>query len=140
MTGIPELEVEWFGLVDRTFTDSLKFFDSCNVFCVVLIGGGTDSYSFSLSEVMAEEKESPRQSLIQTMEDRWQRTRDHFHSYPYVWASYIFVFGGLGLYTTHRWRALRKAEDELLRIQDRLKQTMSPKEIAEAMEDMKGRG
>ncbi|CAM6118475.1 unnamed protein product [Calypogeia fissa] len=94
---------------------------------------------------MEDEKERPQQqqqqSVMQSLEDRWERTKDHFNSFPYVWASYSVVFGGLGLYTAYRWRALRRAEDELLRFQEKLKQTMTPKEIAEAMEEAKhGRG
>ncbi|BBN10672.1 hypothetical protein MPTK1_5g05490 [Marchantia polymorpha subsp. ruderalis] len=83
---------------------------------------------------MEDEKEEP-QSAVTSFTERWRKTKAHWNSYPYVWASYFVVFGGLGVYSAYRWKALRKVEDELLRFQDKLRNTMTMEELEQAVKD-----
>eukprot|EP00249_Psilotum_nudum_P013770 c24500_g1_i1 orf=48-401(+) len=61
---------------------------------------------------------------------RFLNIKEHWESYPYVWASYIFVFGTLGFYATYRWRKLRQAEDELLRLQGKVRSILEAERAA----------
>jgi hypothetical protein len=40
--------------------------------------------------------------VIAKLEEEWRKTKDHAQTYPYVWGSYILVYGGLGAYLA--WR------------------------------------
>lgn len=53
--------------------------------------------------------------------EQYQKIKEHAETYPYVWASYIVVYGGFALWTTYRWRKLRKTEDRVRALQERLK-------------------
>ncbi|KAL3691017.1 hypothetical protein R1sor_004668 [Riccia sorocarpa] len=85
--------------------------------------------------LMEEEKKEPESAVKSSIIDRFQQIKDHWESYPYVWASYMVVFGGLGIYSAYRWRALRKVENELLKYQEKLKQTMTAEELEQAMKE-----
>ncbi|KAL2614024.1 hypothetical protein R1flu_025716 [Riccia fluitans] len=88
-----------------------------------------------LNAVMEDEKQETDSAVQSSIVDRFQKIRDHWDSYPYVWASYMVVFGGLGIYSAYRWRALRKVENELLKFQEKLKQTMTAEELEQAIKD-----
>ena len=62
--------------------------------------------------------------------ERYQKIREHAETYPYVWASYIVVYGGFGLWTTYRWRKLRKTEDRVRVLQERLRKLVETEEGA----------
>jgi len=62
--------------------------------------------------------------------NRYQKIREHAETYPYVWASYIVVYGGLGLWATYRWRKLRKTEDRVRVLQERLRKLVETEEGA----------
>ncbi|KAG5241884.1 hypothetical protein OIU78_028299 [Salix suchowensis] len=62
--------------------------------------------------------------------ERYQNIREHAETYPYVWASYIVVYGGLGLWATYRWRKLRKTEDRVRVLQERLRKLVETEEGA----------
>lgn len=47
------------------------------------------------------------------IKEQWRTTKEHAETYPYVWASYIVVYGGLGVYATYKWRKLRRMEDRV---------------------------
>ncbi|XP_078447162.1 uncharacterized protein LOC144716026 [Wolffia australiana] len=67
-----------------------------------------------------------------TMEERWRKTREHAETYPYVWASYILVYGGLGGYIAWRWRKLRQTEQRVRVLQEQLRQIVEAEEAAAA--------
>ncbi|XP_043723390.1 uncharacterized protein LOC122670534 [Telopea speciosissima] len=64
------------------------------------------------------------------VEEQYRKIREHAETYPYVWASYIFVYGGLALWTTYRWRKLRKTEDRVRALQERLRKLVEAEESA----------
>ncbi|KAG6680268.1 hypothetical protein I3842_13G033000 [Carya illinoinensis] len=53
------------------------------------------------------------------VEERYQKIKENAKTYPYVWASYIVVYGGFGLWFIYRWRKLRKTEDKIRVLQER---------------------
>ncbi|KAG6767393.1 PREDICTED: uncharacterized protein LOC105124544 [Populus euphratica] len=62
--------------------------------------------------------------------ERYQKIREHAETYPYVWASYIVVYGGFSLWATYRWRKLRKTEDRVRVLQERLRKLVETEEGA----------
>lgn len=67
-------------------------------------------------------------SVIAKLEEQWRKTKEHAETYPYVWGSYILVYGGLGAYLTWRWRKLRRTEDRVRVLQGRLRQLTAAEE------------
>jgi hypothetical protein len=63
-----------------------------------------------------------------TLEEQYRKTKEHAETYPYVWASYIVVYGGFGLWLTYRWRKLRKTEDRVRGLQERLRKLVEAEE------------
>lgn len=63
-------------------------------------------------------------------EERWQAIREHAETYPFVWASYILVYGGIGVYMTYRWRKLRKTEDRVRALHMHLKKLVEADQAA----------
>ncbi|EYU38254.1 hypothetical protein ABFS82_02G113800 [Erythranthe guttata] len=53
--------------------------------------------------------------------EQYRKMKEHAETYPYVWGSYILVYGGFGLWLTYRWRKLRKTEDRVRGLQERLR-------------------
>ncbi|XP_058100331.1 uncharacterized protein LOC131245120 [Magnolia sinica] len=68
-----------------------------------------------------DELKPPSIDWKQRIEDKYRSIKEHAETYPYVWASYIVVYGGLFVYTTYRWRKLRKTEDRVRVLQERLR-------------------
>ncbi|XP_010906969.1 uncharacterized protein [Elaeis guineensis] len=64
------------------------------------------------------------------LEDQWLRIKEHAETYPYVWASYILVYGGIGAYLTWRWRKLRRTEDRVRALQERLRKLVDDENSA----------
>ncbi|KAF5446220.1 hypothetical protein F2P56_031862 [Juglans regia] len=62
------------------------------------------------------------------VEERYQKIKENAETYPYVWASYIVVYGGFGLWFTYRWRKLRKTEDRVRVLQERLRKLVEAEE------------
>ncbi|KAJ4715378.1 Transmembrane protein [Melia azedarach] len=62
--------------------------------------------------------------------EQYRKIKEHAETYPYVWASYIVVYGGFALWTTYRWRKLRKTEDRVRALQERLRKLVQPEESA----------
>lgn len=62
--------------------------------------------------------------------EQYRKTKEHAETYPYVWASYILVYGGFGLWLTYRWRALRKTEDRVRALQEILRKQVEAEELA----------
>ncbi|XLU29531.1 hypothetical protein S245_065597, partial [Arachis hypogaea] len=48
------------------------------------------------------------------------KIKEHAKTYPYVWASYIVVYGDFGLWTAYKWRKLLKIEDKVRNLQEKL--------------------
>ena len=66
--------------------------------------------------------------VIAKLEEEWRKTKEHAQTYPYVWGSYILVYGGLGAYLAWRWRKLRRIEDRVRLLQDRLRKLSAAEE------------
>ncbi|CAN1139847.1 hypothetical protein LINPERPRIM_LOCUS23789 [Linum perenne] len=61
--------------------------------------------------------------------DQCRKLKEHAEAYPYVWGSYIVVYGGFGLWFAYRWRKLRQTENRVRNLQERLRklaQTQEP--------------
>uniref|UniRef100_A0ACD5XB11 Uncharacterized protein n=1 Tax=Avena sativa TaxID=4498 RepID=A0ACD5XB11_AVESA len=67
-------------------------------------------------------------SLISKLGEQWRKTKEHAETYPYVWGSYILVYGGLGAYISWRWIKLRRTEDRVRALQARLRQLAAAEE------------
>ncbi|CAN1158114.1 hypothetical protein LINPERPRIM_LOCUS11671 [Linum perenne] len=52
--------------------------------------------------------------------DQYRKLKEHAEAYPYVWGSYIVVYGGFGLWFAYRWRKLRQTENRVRNLQERL--------------------
>ncbi|KAL2921509.1 Ammonium transporter Rh type A [Bienertia sinuspersici] len=64
------------------------------------------------------------------IEAKYHELKKHAEAYPYVWASYMVVYGGFGLWFAYRWRKLRKTEDRVRALQERLRQLAQAEESA----------
>ncbi|OMO99874.1 hypothetical protein COLO4_13057 [Corchorus olitorius] len=73
---------------------------------------------------------TPPSSLTELVQERYEKMKEHAQTYPYVWASYTLVYGGLALWTAYRWRKLRKTEDRVRALQDRLRKLVENEESA----------
>ncbi|CAN4085576.1 unnamed protein product [Withania somnifera] len=62
------------------------------------------------------------------MQEQYQKIKENAETYPYVWGSYIVVYGGFGLWFAYRWRRLRKTEDRVRVLQDRLRKLVQAEE------------
>lgn len=62
--------------------------------------------------------------------EQYRKIREHAETYPYVWASYLVVYGGFALWGTYRWRKLRKTEDRVRALQERLRKLVETEESA----------
>ncbi|XAR60445.1 hypothetical protein NMG60_11033828 [Bertholletia excelsa] len=65
-----------------------------------------------------------------TIEERYQKIKENAETYPYVWGSYIVVYGGFGLWFAYRWRKLRRTEDRVRVLQGRLRKLVETQESA----------
>ncbi|CAN4099560.1 unnamed protein product [Withania somnifera] len=64
------------------------------------------------------------------IQEQYQKIKENAETYPYVWGSYIVVYGGFGLWFAYRWRRLRKTEDRVRVLQDRLRKLVLAEEAA----------
>ncbi|GAB2220191.1 hypothetical protein Droror1_Dr00007834 [Drosera rotundifolia] len=64
------------------------------------------------------------------IEERYRKLKENAEAYPYVWASYIVVYGGFGLWFAYRWRKLRKTENRVRALQARLKELVDAEEVS----------
>lgn len=64
------------------------------------------------------------------VEEQYKKIKEHAETYPYVWASYIVVYGGFALWTTYRWRKLRKTEDRVRALQEKLRKLVDSQDSA----------
>ncbi|XP_030543795.1 uncharacterized protein LOC115750520 [Rhodamnia argentea] len=83
-----------------------------------------------------EDKQPPSPSAIgwkETVEEQYRKIKENAETYPYVWASYILVYGGFALWTTYRWRVLRRTEDRVRVLQERLRKLVKAQESASSV-------
>lgn len=73
---------------------------------------------------------SPANGLGEMVVEQYRKIKEHAETYPYVWGSYIVVYGGLALWSTYRWRKLRKTEDRVRALQERLRKLVETQEGA----------
>ncbi|RRT55632.1 hypothetical protein B296_00048300 [Ensete ventricosum] len=66
------------------------------------------------------------------VEDEWRRIKENAETYPYVWGSYILVYGGLSAYLAYRWRKLRRTEDRVRSLRERLRTLVEADDSAAA--------
>ncbi|GAA0173257.1 hypothetical protein LIER_26912 [Lithospermum erythrorhizon] len=59
-----------------------------------------------------------------TLVEQYSRIKENAETYPYVWGSYVLVYGGFGLWLTYRWRRLRNTEDRVRVLQERLQKLL----------------
>ncbi|XP_057966329.1 uncharacterized protein LOC131156560 [Malania oleifera] len=87
-----------------------------------------------MTTLQKEEEEHPTSppavGWIGSIEEQYRKIKEHAETYPYVWASYIVVYGGFGLWTTYRWRKLRKTEDRVRALQERLRKLAEAEDSA----------
>lgn len=69
-------------------------------------------------------------ALKDSLEKRYHKIKEHAETYPYVWASYIVVYGGFALWTAYRYRKLRKTENRVRALQARLRELVETEESA----------
>lgn len=70
--------------------------------------------------------------LVGKVVEQYRKTREHAETYPYVWGSYILVYGGFGLWFTYRFRKLRKTEDRVRVLQAKLRKIFEEEEAAKS--------
>lgn len=52
--------------------------------------------------------------------EQYRKAKENAEAYPYVWGSYLIVYGGFGLWMAYRYRKLRKTEDRVRALQEKL--------------------
>lgn len=62
------------------------------------------------------------------IQEQYLKIKENAETYPYVWGSYAVVYGGIGLWFAYRWRRLRKTEDRVRVLQDRLRKLVQAEE------------
>ncbi|KAH0730559.1 hypothetical protein KY290_001558 [Solanum tuberosum] len=70
----------------------------------------------------------PYTNWADKIQEQYQKIKENAETYPYVWGSYIVVYGGLGLWFTYRWRKLRKTENRVRVLQERLRKLVEAEE------------
>lgn len=68
--------------------------------------------------------------LIGSLEQQYQKIKAHAEAYPYVWSSYIVVYGGFGLWLAYRYSRLRKTEGRVRVLQEKLRMMHEAEESA----------
>ena len=80
---------------------------------------------------------TPPAGLSELVQERYQKIKEHAETYPFVWASYTLVYGGLALWTVYRWRKLRKTEDRVRALQERLRKLVENEESANSAKSVR---
>nr|GMD65761.1 50S ribosomal protein L27, chloroplastic [Ipomoea batatas] len=71
---------------------------------------------------------SSSSSLVGRIQEQYSKIKENAETYPYVWGSYIVVYGGFGLWFAYRWRKLRKTEDRVRGLQEQLRKLVESQE------------
>lgn len=67
------------------------------------------------------------------LEQKYREIKENAETYPYVWGSYIVVYGGFALWTGYRWRKLRKTEDRVRALQEKLRRRYEAEQLASSV-------
>ncbi|KAL5998081.1 hypothetical protein ACLOJK_009016 [Asimina triloba] len=89
------------------------------------------------SEEKGGEVKLPSTDWKQKIEEQYRSIKEHAETYPYVWASYIVVYGGLAVYTAYKWRKLRKTEDRVRALQGRLRKLVESEQASSSSSSLK---
>ncbi|KAK8691761.1 hypothetical protein V6N13_075259 [Hibiscus sabdariffa] len=81
-------------------------------------------------EASQETTTTPPAGLSELVQEQYRKIKEHAETYPYVWASYSLVYGGLALWTIYRYRKLRKTEDRVRALEGRLRKLVENEESA----------
>ncbi|GAQ84508.1 hypothetical protein KFL_001920090 [Klebsormidium nitens] len=68
----------------------------------------------------------------ESWEGKFYAAKEHFHTYPYVWYSYITVFGSLSAALAFSYGRMRGSENRLREVQARMKLLRMQREGATA--------
>ncbi|XP_031113389.1 uncharacterized protein LOC116017025 [Ipomoea triloba] len=71
---------------------------------------------------------SSSSSWVGRIQEQYGKIKENAETYPYVWGSYIVVYGGFGLWFAYRWRKLRKTEDRVRGLQEQLRKLVESQE------------
>ncbi|KAF5787559.1 hypothetical protein HanRHA438_Chr10g0466981 [Helianthus annuus] len=53
--------------------------------------------------------------------EQYRKAKENAEAYPYVWGSYLIVYGGFGLWVAYRYKKLRNTEDRVRALQEKLR-------------------
>ncbi|KAK9078875.1 hypothetical protein SSX86_002933 [Deinandra increscens subsp. villosa] len=53
--------------------------------------------------------------------EQYRKAKENAEAYPYVWGSYLIVYGGFGLWVAYRYNKLRNTEDRVRALQEKLR-------------------
>ncbi|KAL5999058.1 hypothetical protein ACLOJK_010008 [Asimina triloba] len=94
----------------------------------------------SSEEKGGEEVKLPSIDWKNKIEEQYRSIKEHAETYPYVWASYIVVYGGLAVYTAYKWRKLRKTEDRVRALQERLRKLVESEQASSSLKPSSSNG
>ncbi|KAI3513958.1 hypothetical protein L1887_12223 [Cichorium endivia] len=60
--------------------------------------------------------------------EQYRKAKDNVEAYPYVWASYLLVYGGFGLWVSYRYNKLSRTENRVRVLQEKLRNLRQERE------------
>nr|GEX31238.1 transmembrane protein [Tanacetum cinerariifolium] len=66
--------------------------------------------------------------------EQYLKAKENAEAYPYVWSSYLIVYGGFGMWVAYRYRKLMKTEDRVRGLQERLRNIRKEREVPSSVE------
>nr|GEY53756.1 50S ribosomal protein L27, chloroplastic [Tanacetum cinerariifolium]GEY81901.1 50S ribosomal protein L27, chloroplastic [Tanacetum cinerariifolium] len=66
--------------------------------------------------------------------EQYLKAKENAEAYPYVWSSYLIVYGGFGMWVAYRYRKLMKTEDRVRGLQERLRNIRKEREVPSSAE------
>ncbi|WOL17204.1 hypothetical protein Cni_G25993 [Canna indica] len=76
-----------------------------------------------------EEEREGETGWKEMVEGKLRGIKEHAETYPYVWGSYILVYGTLTTFLAIRWRKLRRTEERVRNLQVRLRKLVEAEEL-----------
>lgn len=64
--------------------------------------------------------------------EQYRKAKENAEAYPYVWGSYLIVYGGFGLWVAYRYKKLRNTEDRVKILQEKLRNIHKQREPTSA--------
>ncbi|CAH9137195.1 unnamed protein product [Cuscuta epithymum] len=90
------------------------------------IGEEDDKQSRSLG--MQETSPFNSTSWVGKIQAQYNKIKENAETYPYVWGSYIAVYGGFGVWLVYRGMKLRRKEDRVRALQEQLRKLVESEE------------